>query len=202
MSPEYLVTVILVCLAPGIGVIYTLSVSLGAGIRAGLLAALGCTICTAVHLGFAMAGLAAVLHTSAVLFQTIKWLGVGYMLWMAWGVLRGTGELAVEPSKPASDRRIVWRGVLLNLLNPKLPIFFVAFLPQFIPPGAPDATARLVELGLVFVATTFAVFALYVLAAGTMRARVLGSDRAMAWFRRAFAACFAALAGRLALERA
>ncbi len=202
MSPEYLATVILVCLAPGIGVIYTLSVSLGAGIRAGLLAALGCTICTAVHLGFAMAGLAAVLYASALLFQTIKWLGVGYMLWMAWGMLKGTGALAVEPSKRASDGRIVWRGVLLNLLNPKLPIFFMAFLPQFLPADAPDASARLVELGLVFVGTTFAVFALYALAAGTMRARVLGSERAMAWFRRAFAISFAALAGRLAMERA
>ncbi len=201
MTAAFLVTTFLVCLAPGIGVVYTLSMTLGGGWRAGAFAVIGCTLATVVHLVAAMAGLAAVLHTSALLFQAIKWAGVAYLLWMAWGTLRGTGTLDVKAETPGAALRIVRRGITLNILNPKIPIFFVAFLPQFITPGA-DATAQLVQLGLAFVAMTFAVFALYAALAGTMRARVLSSARAMAWLRRAFAASFAALGLRLAFERA
>ena len=202
MTPEYLLTVFIVCVAPGIGVVYTLSMTLGGGMRAGLPAVIGCTLATAVHLALALAGLAAVLHVSALLFQTLKWAGVAYLLWMAWGALKGAGALAVEASEPPGAGRIVWRGILLNLLNPKLPLFFLAFLPQFIPAGTAGPTLLLVQLGLGFVAMTFVVFLLYALLAGTMRARLLASARAMAWLRRAFAASFAALGLRLALERA
>ena len=202
MSPEYLLTIFIVCLAPGIGVVYTLSVTLGQGLRGGIWASVGCTLATVLHLVVALAGLAAVLHASAVLFQTVKYAGVAYLLWMAWAVLKGTGGLSVEPAAPQSAARIVWRGIVLNILNPKIPMFFVAFLPQFIPAGAPDATLLLVELGLSFVAMTAGVFLLYALAAGWLRHRVLGSARAMAWMRRAFAASFAALGARLAVERA
>ncbi len=155
------------------------------------------------HLGFALAGLAAVLQTSAVLFTTIKYLGVAYLLWMAWGTLQGTGALQVTPdATPHSPLILVRRGILLNILNPKLPMFFVAFLPQFIPVGDPHATALLVQLGLGFVAMTAGVFLLYAIAAGWLRTRVLGSARAMAWLRRVFAASFAALGARLAIGRA
>jgi threonine/homoserine/homoserine lactone efflux protein len=200
MSPEFLLTAFIVCLAPGIGVVYTLSVALGGGTRAGLLAAVGCTICTAIHLGFAVAGLAAVLHASAMLFQAVKFAGVAYLLWMAWTTLRGGGALDVRPAEPGSAARIVRRGVVLNLLNPKLPLFFVAFLPQFLPETA--TAAAIVELGLGFVALTFATFALYAVAAGWMRRAIVGSPVAMRWLRRAFAASFAGLGARLALERA
>lgn len=202
MTLEFLATAFVLCLLPGIGVVYTLSTAIGGGLRAGLLAALGCTLVTAVHLGVALAGLAAVLHASAVLFQTLKWAGVAYLLWMAWGTLRGEGGIALSPTGPGSALRIVWRGVLLNLLNPKLPLVFMAFLPQFVPAGAPDATARLLELGLGFTATTAVVFTGYALFAHTMRRLVLQSPRAMNWLRRAFAASFAALGARLALEQA
>ncbi|WP_127104835.1 LysE family translocator [Pararhodobacter zhoushanensis] len=203
MSPEFLLTAFIVCLAPGVGIIYTLSTTLGRGLRAGLWAVLGCTLATAVHLGFALAGLAAVLQTSALLFTTIKYLGVAYLLWMAWGTLQGTGALQVQPDETRrSPLSLVGRGILLNILNPKLPMFFVAFLPQFIPAGDPHATALLIQLGLGFVAMTAAVFLLYALAAGWLRSRVLGSERAMTWMRRAFAASFAALGARLAFERA
>ncbi|MCA2013025.1 LysE family translocator [Pararhodobacter sp. CCB-MM2] len=203
MTPEFLLTAFIVCLAPGVGIIYTLSTTLGRGLVAGLWAVLGCTLATLVHLGFAMAGLAAVLQTSATLFTAIKFAGVAYLLWMAWGTLKGTGALQVTPDTRAqSPLVLIRRGVLLNLLNPKLPMFFVAFLPQFIPAGAPDATALLIQLGLGFVAMTAGVFLLYALAAGWLRSRVLGSERAMTWMRRAFAASFAALGAKLALERA
>lgn len=203
MSPEFLLTAFIVCLAPGVGVIYTLSTALGRGIRPALWAVLGCTLATALHLGFALAGLAAVLQTSALLFTTIKYLGVAYLFWMAWSTLQGTGALQVTPdASPQSALTLVRRGILLNVLNPKLPMFFVAFLPQFIPTGDPHATALLIELGFGFVAMTAGVFLLYALAAGWLRTRLLGSVRAMTWMRRSFAASFAALGARLAIERA
>lgn len=200
MSPEYLLTAFIVCAVPGIGVIYTLSSTLGGGLRAGLWAALGCTIATVIHMGLAMAGLAAVLHTSAVLFQTIKFAGVAYLLWMAWGALQGQGGLRISAGAPAPAGRLVRRGVMLNLLNPKLPMFFMAFLPQFLPAGA--GTGALVELGLGFAAMTFAVFVAYSGLAASGRETILASERAMRWLRRIFAASFAALGLKLAMSRA
>ncbi|OYX44999.1 MAG: lysine transporter LysE [Rhodobacterales bacterium 32-67-9] len=200
MSPEYLLTTFVVCLAPGIGVVYTLSVALAQGMKGGFWAAVGCTLATLFHMGVAMAGLAAVLHGSAVLFQAVKFAGVGYLLWMAWGTLKGVGGLDVQAAEPQPALRIVRRGVLLNLLNPKLPMFFLAFLPQFLSSG--DGTPAIVALGLGFAAMTFAVFLGYAAVAATGREAVLSRPAVMAWLRRAFAASFAALGLRLALERA
>jgi threonine/homoserine/homoserine lactone efflux protein len=203
VTVAFLLTALVVCISPGIGVVYTLSMSLRGGVGAGLLASLGCTLCTILHLGFALAGLAAILHTTAVLFQSIKFAGVMYLLWMAWATLRRGGTFDLRSrAETGSAGRIVWRGVLLNLLNPKLPLFFVAFLPQFVPAADPHATLRLAELGAVFVAMTFAVFALYAVFAGTARRAIIGSPRALAVMRKLFAASFAALGVRLALEKA
>ena len=127
MSPEFLLTAFIVCVTPGIGVVYTLSTTLGGGFRAGFWASLGCTLATVLHMVVALAGLAAVLLTSALLFQVVKYAGVAYLVWMAWAVLKGTGGMDIAPSAPASPARVVWRGVVLNILNPKLPLFFVAF---------------------------------------------------------------------------
>ena len=200
MSPEYLLTIFIVCLAPGIGVVYTLSVTLGQGLRGGIWASVGCTLATVLHLVVALAGLAAVLHASAVLFQTVKYAGVAYLLWMAWAVLKGTGGLSVEPAAPQSAARIVWRGIVLNILNPKISIFFVAFLPQFMSADASHAVVEVLMLGSVFVGLTFAVFVVYGQIAGVIRDRVLSSRRAMDWVRRIVAATFAAFAVRLALS--
>ena len=202
MSPEFLLTAFIVCVTPGIGVVYTLSVTFGAGLRAGLWASVGCTLATVLHLAVAMAGLAAVLHASAVLFQAIKWAGVAYLLWMAWAVLRDHGSLSVRAADPGSAGRVVWRGVLLNILNPKLPLFFVAFLPQFVPADGSGGLPLLIELGLGFSAMTLLTFVLYAAAAQAARDRVLSNVTAMTWLRRAFAASFAALGLRLAAERA
>ncbi|HEV8460866.1 MAG TPA: LysE family translocator [Gaiellaceae bacterium] len=203
MTVAFLLTALIVCISPGIGVVYTLSMSLRGGIRAGLWASIGCTLCTVLHLGFALAGLAAILHTTAVLFQAIKFAGVAYLLWMAWATLRRGGSLDLRSrAETGSSARIVWRGVLLNLLNPKLPLFFVAFLPQFVPRGDSHATLLLAELGVVFVAMTFAVFATYAVFAGAARRAIVESPRALRVMRRLFAASFAALGLRLAFERA
>jgi threonine/homoserine/homoserine lactone efflux protein len=201
MTLAFLLTAFIVCITPGIGVVYVLSVTLGAGWRAGLWANVGCTIATVLHLIVAMAGLAAILHTSAVLFQTIKFAGVAYLLWMAWAVLQSTGSLAVTASEGGSPQRIVWRGILLNILNPKLPLFFVAFLPQFLP-ATTTSLRPMVELGLGFSAMTFATFLIYIVIAASGRRAILGSPGVLVWMRRAFAASFAVLGARLAFERA
>ncbi len=201
MSPEFLLTAFIVCLTPGIGVVYTLSVTLGAGWRAGLWATVGCTIATVFHMVIALAGLAAVLHTSAVLFQTIKFAGVAYLLWMAWAVLQSTGSLSVGAAEGGSPGQLVWRGILLNILNPKLPLFFVAFLPQFLP-ATNQGIAPMIELGLGFSAMTFGTFVIYVAIAASGRRAILGSPSVLIWMRRAFAASFAALGARLAFEKA
>ncbi len=200
LSPEFLLTAFIVCLTPGIGVVYTLSVTLGGGFRAGVWATLGCTLATVLHMIVAMAGLAAVLHTSAVLFQTIKYAGVAYLLWMAWAVLRSSGAMSIEAADGGSPARLVWRGILLNILNPKLPLFFVAFLPQFLPVGA--GLADLATLGAAFTLLTAQTFLLYAGLAASGRRAILSSPRLMTWMKRAFAASFAALGARLAMERA
>lgn len=200
MNWDYLLTAFVVCVSPGIGVVYTLSMTLGGGFRAGVWAAVGCTIATAVHMVVAMAGLAAILHSSTLLFQVVKLAGVIYLLWMAWAVLRDRGGMSVTPASPVSAARIVQRGVLLNLLNPKLPLFFVAFIPQFMPQGS--GLGLLVELGAGFSAITLATFLGYALLAASGREMLLASEGAMRWLRRAFALSFAALGVKLALARA
>ena len=199
MSFEYLLTAFIVCVTPGIGVAYTLSATLGGGVRAGIWASVGCTLATVAHMVVAMAGLAAVLHASAVLFQIMKFAGAAYLLWMAWAVLKERGGLSLKPLAPEPPMRLTRRGILLNILNPKLPLFFMALLPQFTP--AEGGLAILLELGFGFTAMTFAVFMGYVLLAATGRRRLLASARAMDWTRRIFAASFAALGLKLAAAR-
>jgi len=202
MSPEFLLTTFIVCITPGIGVVYTLSMTLGGGLRSGMWATVGCTIATVLHLGVAMAGLAAILHTSAVLFQVIKFAGVACLLWMAWAVLQSTGALAIEAADGGSAQRIVWRGIVMNLLNPKLPLFFVAFLPQFMPAGDATALGPMLALGAAFSVMTFGTFVLYAVIAVSGRRAILSSPSVLIWMKRAFAVSFAALGARLAFERA
>jgi threonine/homoserine/homoserine lactone efflux protein len=184
-------------------VIYTLALGLGQGRRAASWAALGCTFGILPHLAAATLGLAAILHTSAILFQIVKWAGVAYLLYLAWEMLKAGGALNVTAERKAeSGWRIARRGALINILNPKLSIFFLALLPPFLSGNPATATVEMTVLGAIFMAMTFAIFVLYGLFAAAARARVLGSARVMGWLNRSFAAIFAALAGRLALERA
>ena len=198
ITPEFLLTALAVVMIPGTGAIYTLSCGLTRGRGAALAAVAGCTAAVLFHMAAALAGLAAILHASAVLFQAVKFAGVAFLLWMAWATLRESGALAAPAGVAERGlRRIATRAVLINLLNPKLAIFFAAFLPQFVQPG-PGATTQMAVLGLVFTALTAAVFAVYGLFAASARDWILTSERAMAWMRRAFAACFAGLGLRLA----
>lgn len=199
MSIDFLVTALIVVIAPGTGVLYTLATGLGRGSRASVAAAFGCTIGIFPHMMAAILGLAAILHTSAVAFQTFKYVGVAYLLYMAWMTLREDGVLRIET---VADTRSAWqviaRGILVNILNPKLSIFFLAFLPQFISADEPDPLPLMIELSLTFMVMTFAVFVLYGLFAAAVRDRIISRPRVMTWLRRTFAGAFVALGAKLA----
>ncbi len=201
MTLSCLLTSLIVVASPGTGVLYTLAVALTLGARPSIAAAFGCTLGIVPHMLAAMLGLAAVLHTSALAFAALKWCGVAYLLYMAWQALRETGALAIEQGSAAkvrSSRRVIATGILINILNPKLSIFFLAFLPQFVAVDESQPLARMLELSAAFMAMTFAVFAIYGLFAAGVRDRVITRPRVMAWLRRSFAAGFAALGAKLA----
>jgi threonine/homoserine/homoserine lactone efflux protein len=200
MSLSFLITSLIVIVSPGTGVLYTLAAALSRGSRASVAAAFGCTLGIVPHIAAAMLGLAAVLHTSALAFSALKWLGVVYLLYMAWQALRERGALQVEGRLDArSTAKVIVTGFLINILNPKLSIFFLAFLPQFIAADEGHPVARMLELSAAFMAMTFVVFVVYGLFAASVRDRIVTRPRAMTWLRRAFAGGFAALGARLAL---
>lgn len=200
MSIEFLVTSLIVVIAPGTGVVYTLSHGISRGALASVVAATGCTLGILPHLAAAVFGLAALLHASAVAFQTAKFVGVAYLLYLGWRALREQG--ALEVSDKVEGRRlaeIAFKGFLVNILNPKLSMFFLAFLPQFISAGQEGATWHMLGLGGVFMLMTLVIFIGYGLFAARLRDHVVTKPRVMAWLHRAFAGAFGLLALRLAL---
>lgn len=201
MSIAFLLTTLVVVVTPGTGAVYSIAAGLSQGRRAGIVAAFGCTLGVVPHMVAAITGLAAILNASAVAFQSIKWLGVAYLLFLAWQVLRDKSAIGFEADAPRrSSWQMIRTAILINLLNPKLTIFFFAFLPQFVTGGGPDATWGMVMLSVVFMGLTFVVFALYGTFAAAMRTHVISRPRVLAWSRRTFAATYVLLAGRLALE--
>lgn len=199
MSLEFLLTSLIIVASPGTGVLYTIATGLSRGGRASAVAAFGCTLGIVPHMAAAIAGVAALLHTSAVAFTLFKYAGVAYLLFMAWRTLQESGALRVESeTKSHSAREIVVTAILVNLLNPKLSIFFLAFLPQFVSAHEPDALRHMLELSAVFMAMTFLVFLVYGLFAAAVRDHVISRPRVLAWMRRGFAAAFVALGARLA----
>ncbi len=198
-SPEFLFTSLIVVVSPGTGAIYTIAAGLTQGARASTLAAFACTLGILPHMAAAITGLAALLHQSPLAFDLIKYAGVAYLLWMAWLTLQDHGPLQVEGRAARPARAVLIEGVAINLLNPKLSIFFFAFLPQFISSTDPAPVLTMTGLSLVFMAMTFVVFALYGLFAARMRDQVLSRPAVLAWLRRGFAAAFVALGAKLAL---
>ena len=200
MSAAFLLTSLVIVATPGTGVLYMLAAGLSRGAKASVLAAFACTLGIVPHVAAAVTGLAALLHTSAVAFQTVKYLGVAYLLWMAWSTFREHGALVVEEdAAPVPARRVLASGVLVNVLNPKLTIFFFAFLPQFVPADSPGSLVRMVGLSAVFMAMTFVVFAVYGAFAAAVRSQVVSRPRVVLWMRRTFAGAFVALGAKLAL---
>ncbi len=203
ISIEFLLTALAVVLIPGTGVIYTLATGIGLGSRAAIAAAFGCTFGIVPAMFAAILGLAALLHTSAVAFQLVKFAGVAFLLYMAWQTLREAGTMSINQKvKSRALRKIALRGMLINVLNPKLSLFFLAFLPQFLSGNPENAAFEMLGLGLVFMVMTFVVFVLYGLFAATARDRVLSSPSVLKWMRRGFAATFAGLGLKLAFEKA
>lgn len=197
MNTEFLLTSLIVVATPGTGVLYTMAAGLSRGARASAVAAVGCTLGIIPHMVAAITGLAALLHSSATAFQILKYLGVAYLLYMAWSTLRDKNALTAEKdTEPRSAAKVITSGILINIL--KITIFFFAFLPQFLSAGEPNALLRMVELSAVFMLLTFLVFAAYGRFAAAMRRHVLSRPLVLTWMRRVFAGAFAALGARLA----
>ncbi|WP_055049255.1 LysE family translocator [Devosia sp. A16] len=202
MTPEFLITTLVIVASPGAGVLYTLAAGLTRGARASILAAFACTLGIIPHMAAAVTGLAALLHTSALAFEIIKYLGVAYLLYMAWATLREKGALSVETqAPPKSARQVLVSGVLINVLNPKLSIFFFAFLPQFVGTDSSEALPRMLELSAVFMAATFVIFAVYGVFAAAVRQHIVTRPRVLTWMRRSFATIFVALGAKLAFTQ-
>jgi threonine/homoserine/homoserine lactone efflux protein len=196
---DFLLTSLIIVVSPGTGVLYTLAAGLSRGWRASVVAAFGCTLGIVPHMAAAIMGLAALLHASAVAFQTLKYLGIAYLLYMAWLTLRDKGALKIEREVGTrSALQVTVHAILINILNPKLSIFFFAFLPQFVRSDEPSPISRMLLLSGVFMLLTFAVFVAYGLGAAAVRRHLLARPGVLAWMRRAFAAAFVALGAKLA----
>lgn len=198
MSIEFFITSIIVVFLPGTGVIYTIAIGLGRGFKASVFAAFGCALGILPAAIASIVGLAAVLHTSALAFTVIKYLGVAYLFYMAWTILRGDNTLDVTEEKtPISPRKIILNAVLLNVFNPKLSLFFLAFLPQFVP-ASTSATPMLVLLAAIFMVLTFVIFVGYGAGAAWARDYVISRPIVMTWINRSFAGVFGLLGLKLA----
>ena len=201
MSVEFLLTSIVVILLPGTGVLYTLAIGLGRGFVPSIAAAFGCTLGILPAAIASIVGLAAILHTSALAFQIVKYLGVAYLFYMAWNIMKADGTLDVtEDRVKIPGGRTILNGMLLNVLNPKLSLFFLAFLPQFVPLQAEGATLHLVLLAVIFMALTFIIFVCYGACAAAARDYVISRPVVMTWLKRTFAGTFGFLGLRLALS--
>lgn len=199
ISLEFLLTSLVVVLIPGTGVIYTVSVGLVRGRKASVFAALGCTAGIIPHLAATVLGLAALMHTSALAFQALKYAGVAYLLYVAYATWHDKSAFAVDENLAGNTASgLVVKAFLLNILNPKLTIFFLAFLPQFVEADAAQALMQLLLLSAVFMAMTFVVFVIYGFLAHLLRKTVIESRRVQSWLRRGFAATFAGLGASLA----
>jgi len=200
-TTEFLVTSLVVVLIPGTGVIFTVSTGLSQGRRASFFAAIGCTLGIVPHLLATVLGLAAIMHTSALAFQALKYAGVAYLFYLAIITWRDRSPMATQAVQgKGGTRGLVIKAFLLNILNPKLTIFFLAFMPQFVQPGSASPLAELLALSAVFMAMTFGVFVIYGLLANAFRRAVVESPRVQAWLRRGFAGAFAGLGTQLALS--
>jgi len=199
-SAEFLITSLVVVLIPGTGVIYTVSTGLFLGWRASIAAAFGCTAGIIPHLSASILGLSAILHMSALAFQAVKFAGAAYLLYLAWAMWRETGSLKFNSHRTRSGLlQIATKGFLINILNPKLSIFFLAFLPLFVSPKASSPTFQMIILGVMFMAMTLIIFILYGISANGVRRYVVNSPRVIVWLQRSFAATFAALGLKLAM---
>ncbi|MCG8479764.1 MAG: LysE family translocator [Spirochaetales bacterium] len=199
ISTEFLLTALVVVAVPGTGVIYTISTGIGRGTRAAIIAAIGCTLGIIPHVSAAALGLTAILHASAHVFRCVRLVGVAYLLYLAYSTWRSAGAPTVG-TEPTRERgiRIVMRAVLLNLLNPRLTLFFFAFLPQFVPADAETPIMAMTILSAAFMLLTLCIFVVYGVTAAAARRVITGSRSAVRRMQRSFAVILALFAIRLA----
>jgi threonine/homoserine/homoserine lactone efflux protein len=200
MSIEFLLTSLVVVLIPGTGVVYTVSSSISGGWRRGLFAAVGCTLGIVPHILAALLGLSAIMQTGAVIFEVVRWAGVAYLIFIGISMICNAGTLPLDDGDVSGDtmNRVIWRGILLNVLNPKLTVFFFAFLPQFLDAPSGLLDAKLVGLGGVFMLMTLAVFAIYALVSAAVRDLVLAAPVVRKWLERTLGAFLIGFAAKLA----
>ena len=199
VSVAFLITSLVIVATPGTGALFTISAGLSRGVRASLVAAAGCTLGIVPHLAAAITGTAALLRASGLAFETVKLLGVAYLLYMAWTTWRDRSPLVVDSAQaPPSTLRVVTSAVLVNLLNPKLTLFFFAFLPQFVPAHGGHQLPVMLVLSGVFMAMTFVVFAGYGVFAAAVHRHLIERPRIVRRIRQGFAAAFIALGAKLA----
>ena len=208
MSAEFFITALVIVLIPGTGVVYTIATGLTRGRVTSILAAAGCTLGIVPHILASILGLAAILHTSALLFQGLKYAGAAYLIYLAWQAFRKKGPIDFKSDDMLRSKAgVVWTGFLINILNPKLSIFFLAFLPQFVPVDTDNSIAQMLMLGGVFMAMTFevfiimtfGVFIIYGAFAAWAGQKMLGNTSIMGWVRKTTALVFGGLGLRLAL---
>ncbi|WP_210479859.1 LysE family translocator [Naasia sp. SYSU D00948] len=196
MTVEFLLTALVLALLPGPGVIYVLATGVTQGARASVLAAAGCVLGATPYLAAAGAGLDEHITSNAVAFEVLKWAGVAYLVFLGVRTWRSRRQYELHTPPRRSAVRLLGYGALLSLLNPKLPIFFYAFLPRFLMPDRDDV----ILLSIVFLALVGVVYSGYGLLASTLSRRLLARPRAAGWTRRIFASCYGLLAARLALQ--
>lgn len=200
MDLSFLMTSIVITATPGAGALFTIAAGISRGARAGMIAAIGCTLGIVPHLVLALTGVAVVVSTNRALFEALRWLGVGYMLSLAWGMWRDErGFAAGEGSVQPRATRVIREAVLVNLLNPKLTIFFFVFLPMFVGGSASAAPLQLAGLGAAFMVITLVIFGVYGVAAARLGRFVTARPRINRLLGRGFAVTFVVLAGLLAI---
>lgn len=168
---------------PGPAVLYVVTRSASEGRSAGMASVVGLHVGTLAHVTAAAVGLSAVLVSSAQAFRAVKWAGAAYLVYLGVRAFIGNDHEGAAPDGRGGPRRAFGRGIMVNLLNPKLALFFLAFLPQFVDPARGAAPLQVVALGVTFVVLgvlSDGVYALVAAAAGS-RIRVLGSGRAARW---------------------
>ena len=194
---------LLLNIAPGPDTAYVVGRSVQIGWRGGAAAAFGISTGCLVHVFAAAAGLSALLMTSSALFALVKWVGAAYLCFLGITML-----LSRTPAPPAGGttaaapvllRRVFWQGALSNVLNPKVALFFLAFLPQFVAAEAPNKGLAFLLLGLIFVCSGTVWCLLVAAFAARAAGRVRQSGRGMMWVNRALGGLFVTLGTRLAL---
>jgi threonine/homoserine/homoserine lactone efflux protein len=202
IKPEFLLASLIVVLIPGTGVVYTVTTGLTLKWRASLAAALGCTLGIVPHMLASVLGLSALLNMSAQVFSILKTAGALYLLYLAWNMWHEAGTLEINPkSTETSAAKIILKAIAINLLNPKLTIFFFAFLPLFISKSSSSPTLEMITLSVIFMGLTLIVFALYGILASGISVYLMNSSKAVKRIQQAFAVILAGFAVKLALSQ-